>query len=128
MLHQFGLGSVELTGTEMELVAHNHGHHYNIHYDNATPETETRVLSYLYYFCKEPKPFFGGQLRVYDTEWDPQAHHMQIRGYFNEFVPENNCLVFFRSSCIHEVLPVICPSQQFGDSRFTINGWIRRQR
>ncbi|WP_333783600.1 hypothetical protein [Nostoc sp. 'Peltigera malacea cyanobiont' DB3992] len=27
---------------------------------------------------------------------------------------------------MHEVLPVNCPSQAFGDSRFTINGWVRR--
>ena len=125
ILPQFGLDQVEVTGTEMELVAHNHQHHYSIHYDNATPETQTRVLSYLYYFCRDPKPFWGGQLRVYDTERDPQTEHRWIQGYFNEFIPENNCLVFFPSSCIHEVLPVICPSHRFEESRFTINGWIR---
>lgn len=125
ILPQFGLDRVELTGTEMELVAHNHDHHYGIHYDNATPETETRVLSYLYYFHADPKPFGGGQLRVYDTERDPETEQRSIQGYFNEYVPQNNCLVFFQSSCIHEVLPVICPSGQFEDSRFTLNGWIR---
>lgn len=125
VLESFGLDPIEAIGTEMELVAHNHGHHYGIHSDNATPETQARVLSYLYYFCQDPKPFWGGQLRVYDTYQDPHSQQMQIRGYFNEFVPENNCLVFFRSSCIHEVLPVICPEQRFEQSRFTINGWIR---
>jgi SM-20-related protein len=35
-------------------------------------------------------------------------------------------LVVFPSRYLHEVLPVSCPSQTFADSRFTINGWVRR--
>jgi Rps23 Pro-64 3,4-dihydroxylase Tpa1-like proline 4-hydroxylase len=27
---------------------------------------------------------------------------------------------------MHEVLRVSCPSQAFADSRFTINGWVRK--
>jgi Rps23 Pro-64 3,4-dihydroxylase Tpa1-like proline 4-hydroxylase len=27
---------------------------------------------------------------------------------------------------MHEVLPIYCASRAFADSRFTINGWIRR--
>ena len=38
----------------------------------------------------------------------------------------NNSIVFFNSRCRHEVMPVICPSQAFENSRFTVNGWIRR--
>ncbi|MGB8690572.1 MAG: proline hydroxylase, partial [Microcoleus sp.] len=34
--------------------------------------------------------------------------------------------VFFLSRYMHEVLPVSCPSKAFADSRFTINGWVRR--
>jgi Rps23 Pro-64 3,4-dihydroxylase Tpa1-like proline 4-hydroxylase len=41
--------------------------------------------------------------------------------------PRNNSIVFFLSRYLHEVLPVSCPSKAFADSRFTINGWVRRQ-
>lgn len=34
-------------------------------------------------------------------------------------------IIFFLSRYMHEVLPVKCPSRNFADSRFTINGWIR---
>jgi SM-20-related protein len=34
--------------------------------------------------------------------------------------------VLFPSQYLHEVLPVRCPSHQFVDSRFTLNGWVRQ--
>ena len=40
--------------------------------------------------------------------------------------PRNNSIIFFLSRYMHEVLPVSCPSQSFADSRFTVNGWVRR--
>jgi hypothetical protein len=40
--------------------------------------------------------------------------------------PRHNSIIFFPSEYMHEVMPVICPSREFVDSRFTINGWVRR--
>jgi Rps23 Pro-64 3,4-dihydroxylase Tpa1-like proline 4-hydroxylase len=37
-----------------------------------------------------------------------------------------NQIVFFPSETLHEVLPVECPSGEFADSRFTVNGWLHR--
>ncbi|MBE9012911.1 2OG-Fe(II) oxygenase, partial [Pseudanabaenaceae cyanobacterium LEGE 13415] len=45
---------------------------------------------------------------------------------YQEIQPINNSIIFFPSHFLHEVLPVSCPSRQFADSRFTLNGWIRR--
>ena len=32
-------------------------------------------------------------------------------------------IVFFPSECLHEVAPVACGAD-FGDGRFTVNGWV----
>ena len=40
--------------------------------------------------------------------------------------PRNNSIVFFNAAIMHEVTKVQVPSQEFGDSRFTVNGWIHR--
>jgi Rps23 Pro-64 3,4-dihydroxylase Tpa1-like proline 4-hydroxylase len=45
---------------------------------------------------------------------------------YQEIEPMNNRIVLFDSRCMHEVLPVESDSEAFGDSRFTLNGWLRR--
>jgi SM-20-related protein len=40
--------------------------------------------------------------------------------------PTNDTLVFFSSWFPYEILPVVCPSGGFQDSRFAINCWIRQ--
>jgi Rps23 Pro-64 3,4-dihydroxylase Tpa1-like proline 4-hydroxylase len=47
-------------------------------------------------------------------------------GDYRAVVPEQNQIVFFRSELLHEITPVVCPSQAFADSRFTVNGWLHR--
>jgi len=34
--------------------------------------------------------------------------------------------VFFLPASLHGVLPVTCPSGDYADSRFAINGWLCR--
>ncbi len=44
---------------------------------------------------------------------------------FRAIEPMDNSVVFFRSRyALHEVMKVHCPSDDFGDGRFTINGWV----
>ena len=71
-----------------------------------------------------PKQFSGGELRIYDSRREndnyvPTANYRTI-------VPEQNQLVLFASGLSHEITPVDCPSGQFADSRFTVNGWIHK--
>jgi len=109
---------------EMQMTAHGDGGYYKIHNDNGTPRTASRLLTYVYYFCRAPQPFSGGQLRLYDdsrvdpTNWLPVAS-------FAEIAPQNNMLLFFPSRCFHEVMPTLRREDEFGNGRFTINGWIR---
>jgi Rps23 Pro-64 3,4-dihydroxylase Tpa1-like proline 4-hydroxylase len=41
-------------------------------------------------------------------------------------VPQQNQIVFFPCSVLHEITPVECPSRAFADSRFTLNGWLHK--
>lgn len=109
---------------ESQLTAHNDGHYYRIHNDNGSPDTASRVLTYIYYFYREPKPFSGGELRLYDSKVE-NNFYVQADS-FKDIEPRNNSIVFILSRYLHEVLPIHCPSKAFADSRFTVNGWIRR--
>lgn len=109
---------------ETELTAHNDGNYYKIHNDNGSWETTNRELTYVYYFYREPKPFSGGELVIYETKTENNSY---VKGdSFKIIEPRNNSVIVFPSRYLHEVLPVRCPSQSFADSRFTVNGWIRR--
>lgn len=109
---------------ESQLTAHNDGNFYKIHNDNGSPDTATRELTYVYYFYREPKAFSGGELVIYDSKI--RDNYYVKAETFRTVEPINNSIVFFLSRYMHEVLPVQCPSQAFVDSRFTINGWLRR--
>lgn len=124
VLRQLSLPALQISEIETQLTSHNDGNFYKLHNDNGSPDTATRELTYVYYFYKEPKPFSGGELCVYDSKIENNFY--VAADSFQTVDPRNNSIVFFLSRYMHEVLPVSCPSQDFADSRFTINGWIRR--
>lgn len=106
----------EIDSIEMQLTSHNDGEYYKWHTDNGTRETQSRMITFIYYFHQIPKGFQGGELVIYpETE--------------SEIVlePQNDSLVFFSSHTRHEVKRIVCPSRRFEDGRFTLNGWIRRK-
>ena len=107
---------------EIELVAHLHGAHLQLHSD-VHPELfgkyADRRLSAVYYFHREPKAFAGGHLRFHPLG----AKHGDAG---RDIVPENDSLVVFPSLSPHSVTPVECPSRVFADARFAINCWVYR--
>jgi Rps23 Pro-64 3,4-dihydroxylase Tpa1-like proline 4-hydroxylase len=109
---------------EAQMTAHNDGNYYRIHNDNGSPDTHSREVTFVYYFYKEPKAFTGGELLIYDSKIENNFYVNAET--FNTVEPRNNSIVFFLSRYLHEVRPVLCLSQAFADSRFTINGWIHR--
>lgn len=125
ILTQLNILPFSVAQVEMQLTAHNDGCFYKIHNDSGSPETNTRILTYVYYFYKEPKNFSGGNLRLYATEW--QNGYALNEREFIDIEPHNNSIVFFDSRCKHEVMPVSCPSRRFEDGRFTLNGWLRAE-
>lgn len=124
-LNYFKLPLLSRTKLETQLSTHGDGGYYRIHNDNGSPDTASRVLTYVYYFHRHPVAFKGGQLRLYDSR--VESGHWRPAETFVELNPENNTLVFFPSRIMHEVLPTYCSSGSFADGRFTLNGWVRNQ-
>lgn len=124
-LNYFHLSPPGRTKLETQLSTHGDGGYYRIHNDNGSPDTANRVLTYVYYFHRQPVAFKGGQLRLYDSR--VESGRWRNAETFVELNPENNMLVFFPSRVMHEVLPTYCSSNFFADSRFTLNGWVRDQ-
>jgi SM-20-related protein len=114
----------KVASAEAQITASNDGDFFHAHSDNAQKPIRKRVLTFVYYCHREPKAFTGGELRIYDSQrvngtWQRLARYRTI-------TPEQNRLVAFPSFLMHEVMPVVCPSRKFADSRFTLNGWLRR--
>lgn len=124
VLEQLKLSSFLVSKVEMQMTAHHDGCFYKVHTDASSESTQARQLTYVYYFYREPKAFTGGELKLYETELRGQSSNSCATHKTIE--PRNNSIVFFNSRCRHEVLPVSCPSQDFADGRFTLNGWVRR--
>lgn len=124
IISKLDIPSFEISQIESQLTAHNDGNFYKIHNDNGSKETATRELTYVYYFYREPKKFSGGELVIYDSKVENNFYVSAES--FKTVEPRNNSIVFFLSRYMHEVLRVNCPSKSFADSRFTINGWVRR--
>ncbi len=109
-------------GVECQVTAHNDGDFYNTHNDSGAAGLEHRTISYVYYFRSRPKAFRGGELRLYEVAIENGVY---VAGDQHWLVkPKDNSAIFFPSHTMHEVLPVSCPTKQFADSRFTVNGWI----
>ena len=110
--------SFAIADIDSEIAASNDGDFFLPHRDNSDPACSSREISYVYYFYRDPKPFSGGELRIYEEgSWEHDV-----------IVPLQNRLVFFRSWSIHEVAQVQCASRDFADSRFALNGWIHCER
>lgn len=88
----FDIGSFEF-----QLTSHNHGEYYKWHTDNGTRETETRVITFVYYFHSQPRRFDGGELLIYQSE-----QQMVVQ-------PENDSMVFF-NSCTNIKRKIKCNS------------------
>ena len=107
---------------ELSVTAHHHGDFFRVHQDIG-PGADSRLVSFAYYFHREPKDFSGGDLLLYDT--CIAAGDCRLAA-FSRIEPTNNSLVFFPSAYYHEVLPVLAKGDAFGNARFTVNGWLHR--
>jgi SM-20-related protein len=109
---------------ELQITASNDGDFFRHHSDCGAGDIETRELTFVYFFHREPKAFDGGELRIYDTRFENGEYCSTGNG--QSITPGQNQVVFFPSSLVHEITAVRCPSQAFADSRFTVNGWFHR--
>jgi SM-20-related protein len=123
LLPKLGIEPFPVVGVEAQITASKDGDFFRWHNDNGQDEVSGRKITFVYFFHREPKLFGGGELRIQSPVIDNSS--MESGNYYT-IVPLQNQLVLFDSSLMHEIAPVRCSSGKFADSRFTVNGWIRR--
>jgi Rps23 Pro-64 3,4-dihydroxylase Tpa1-like proline 4-hydroxylase len=121
VLDQIGIEEFPVTDVEAQITASNDGDFFGAHCDDSQETIASRRLTFVYFFHREPRPFEGGELRLHDSRGSER--HVST-GSYQTIVPQQNQIVFFPCSQLHEITPVECPSRAFADSRFTLNGWL----
>lgn len=127
LIAELSVSPFEIAGTELDIASHNDGDFYRRHIDMKTGPVDLerrRVLSLVYYFNAEPAAFTGGALRLHAAGKRNRASVEPSPDSYADIVPVHNRLAAFPSWMPHEVLPVLCPSGRFADSRFSINCWF----
>ncbi|MEX0759777.1 MAG: 2OG-Fe(II) oxygenase, partial [Tistlia sp.] len=124
-----GLPAFEAGRLELQLTFHGDGGFYERHRDTGWPEapaeeTDSRRVSFVAYFARQPRRFRGGELMLYDT--NPVTGRSTLDGTLVE--PEDNSVVFFHSATLHAVRPIRLAGSDPGDGRITLNGWIHDAR
>jgi SM-20-related protein len=122
-----GIAPFLIDHTECSVVAHGDGDFYKPHIDTRTGDPgpraqsasgrQVRVLSCVYYLSHRPQAFSGGELVFYPLGSDAEPARI---------APQHDRLAVFPAFVPHEVLPILCPSGAFEDSRFSINCWLHR--
>ncbi len=124
VLGKLGMPEFDIASVEAQITASNDGDYFHFHSDNGSDPVASRRLTFVYFFHREPKQFEGGELRIHDAKFEDGAYASE--GSYQAIVPQQNQIVFFPCELLHEITPVTCASQQFSDSRFTLNGWLRQ--
>jgi SM-20-related protein len=124
VLERLGMEEFSLAGVEAQITASNDSDFFHFHNDNGSEGVAYRHLTFVYFFHREPRQFAGGELRIHDAHLEDGDYVSD--GSYQTIVPQQNQIVFFPCELLHEITPVKCPSQLFADSRFTLNGWLRR--
>lgn len=121
---RLNISTFDLSRIELKLSNHLDGHFFHTHQDVSRVEEDDdhRVISFLFYFHKQPKAFDGGDLLLFDTNAVQNAYK-QIQ--FTRIPCEHNSMVFFPSECFHCVEPVRLDSNEFGEGRFAVGGHVR---
>lgn len=124
VLEKLDMEPFRIAGVETQITASNDGDFFRFHNDNGNEKVASRYLTFVYFFHREPRQFEGGELRIHDARLE--GEHYCSEGSYEAVSPRQNQIVFFPCDLLHEITPVICSSGQFADSRFTLNGWLRR--
>jgi SM-20-related protein len=124
VLQRLGMDDFAVGEAEVQITASSDGDFFRFHNDNGNEKVDTRQLTFVYFFHREPRQFEGGELRIHDARLEGDAYVSE--GSYQTIVPQQNRIVFFPCELMHEVTTVSCPSRNFADNRFTLNGWLRQ--
>jgi len=109
VLQQLGMEEFPVSHTEAQITASNDGDFFRAHCDDAQEMIASRRLTFVYFFHREPSQFEGGELRLHGSK-KTGAHPLSI-GSYQAVVPQQNQIVFFPCSTLHEITPVQCRSR-----------------
>ncbi len=118
VLWRLRMEDLDVGRIDTEVTVHPHGGFFAAHRDKS-PNARHRIVSCVCFFHRAPRPFAGGDLLLHDAgraEGSPS-------GAFSRVEPLRGGIVFFPGDCLHEITPVACGAE-FGDGRFTVNGWV----
>ena len=73
-----------------------------------------RLLSFSYYFHRQPRRFSGGELLLHD----------EGAATFTRIEPLHNSIVLFPAGCVHQITPVDSHNR-FADARFALHGGLQ---
>lgn len=124
VLKKLEMAEFEIQEVEAQVTASNDGDFFHFHNDNGSERVNGRYLTFVYFFQREPQGFEGGELRIHDARLEGDEYVSE--GTYQTVTPRQNQIVFFPCELMHEVTAVKCSSGNFADSRFTLNGWLRR--
>lgn len=124
VLDTLGMEEFAIADVEAQVTASNDGDFFHFHSDNGSDRVASRHVTFVYFFHREPRQFEGGELRIHDARLENSTYVSE--GSYQTIVPQQNQIIFFPCELLHEITPVNCASQRFADSRFTLNGWLRR--
>jgi Rps23 Pro-64 3,4-dihydroxylase Tpa1-like proline 4-hydroxylase len=124
VLQRLGMAEFPITRSEVQITASNDQDFFRAHSDDGQAVIDSRRLTFVYFSHREPKQFEGGELWLHDSR--KGEHHAIGTGSYERIIPQQNQIVFFPCSTLHEITPVRCESRAFADSRFTVNGWLHR--
>ena len=125
-LVELNIDIFEISKIELQMVSSNNNDFFKPHpdadYINGSGDVKKRKLTIVYYYFNTPKPFSGGDLKIYKFTDSNRVNY--ISDDFVTVIPENNMLILFESDYWHEVTQIIC-NNEFKNSRFTINCWLQ---
>jgi len=122
ILGTLGMDPFPVQRVESQLTASNDGHYYRAHVDADEQSGLTRALTCVYYFSRQPVPYTGGALRLYDSVL--RDGRRDCADSYRDVQPRSNRMVVFPSAAYHELRPIRCPGGRFEDSRFAVTTWL----
>lgn len=117
-LPRLGLPEPRPSSVGLGLSVHRGGGFYTRHRDNGSHGFRTKVLSFAYYFHRQPRRFSGGDLLLHDEN----------AATFTRIEPQHNSIVLFPAGCVHEITAVGGDIEDFGDARFALHGGLEHKR
>ncbi len=102
-------GSNEIVSADAQATLYQEGHFLTRHLDD--PQDETRLFAYVFSFCRQWHPDWGGLLQFYERDGTPR----------DAWTPGFNTLSLFSVRHVHSVTYV---TPFVGEPRLSITGWF----